>query len=111
MFTVSASPAGFHLEKQHMLLTARAVQMVHYMFSSLLFRDEPVLDDVGMVCFMQSCTDLPESEVRGYRGVLLLAGGWSVDHRCFVFACRFTEYSICSTWITVAALSSTSFIS
>ena len=53
----------FHLDEEHYLLSARALQILHHFFVQLDVRDSGALDDVAFEVFMDCATDLRRSEI------------------------------------------------
>ena len=53
----------FHLDQQHLLLSARAVQIRKLFFDKIDVRDEKALDDIQFLALMKTFTDLPEQKI------------------------------------------------
>ena len=63
MKVTSALLEPLHLDKQHLLLSARAVQMLKSYFDLVDVRKQSALDDIQFLAVMKSFTDLREAQI------------------------------------------------
>ena len=63
MKVISTFLQRFHLDQQHLLLSARAVQILKHFFDKIDVRDEKALGDIQFLALMKTFTDLPEHKI------------------------------------------------